>query len=1181
MIKTVGLDKDISIEDTVRLVLETKDGRDCLVTPYRIDSVKIYFISREFTDSTATPYHLDVEDERAKRDYEEARDAFCARKKDPVAVATTAEITLSGLQTIDGISMVGGERVLVKDQTDKSKNGIYEASESAWSRASDANEFARGSYVFVDEGIANIGSGWCLETGGVIEVGVTPLNFSRFSDNGDPSSPDQYSERRVEELRRNKLESAARSEFFYKDAEVVKVFGGNTDASTGEFFPAWLNPSMVPSEIRDKTTGDNILSSVYEGEFPVSGKFEALWDPSGLREGDYFVCWSWRPTLSSETMSAHMYFSLGGGVGLTASIPTHRTNPQKYEMLLDRYTPEMFKSYVSENDLSPLVIKGLNGSVAAGFTAIENLANQIIDLLDANATHEQLLPLLSNMFALRIKSSDPTLWRRQIKKAIPNFKRKGTIVGLKEAYGDVGMRLLRLSRLWQVVSEYYHQEHFVYDGSTTDFSLSKAMYLPTDSNFQLWFRAAEGEWQDVTSQADSLVSLYEDGVSWVGEVAEGDSFRILYNFRQVPAERQSVEDYIMSLPLMDTRDEKGQQYPPKNWNTRVVEEDDPMFGTLVPIRHPIADPIMWGWVRTEFPYSENAYNMDEYNGSKRESSDPCHIDKEFVDSCGGCQSSMFNVDLEVEGLSDASFEEARQVAEEFMPFHSIVHTFNLSGSRTEFLGPLEETIEALVTVSGSETLVAGEAQHIFNRDVDARDIDSVKRDILSSFTAVANPSGGTDWHGTMRNSKVCLYPSTTSTTSDINSSEFRGLTGGFGAKNINTSSPDDDPFESGNLLEILGSTTRAHTLASVGPSSAEIYGEVSPSSIGPLFEYRISNKVADFTVDIVQSKRVVFSDEDTDFYMLGLVTQKDVDDGVSDRDPWNIRFQDLRYKILDLLPDGTLLLEELFHAAYESGWELMDGGTVVKHASGGVKVEQNLGLVEVISPPSEGVRSTVRVGDFVYLNWGSSSSSSSNSGPYRVKSFRAGEERFYIDGYSGGDVGAETVKVYRRVVENKVGQIGYEGLVLDADDNLEALLPVSNGHSIDPDNIDSSELRENYLIFIGSEYYSILGVDGSSLTLGGRLDSYTKSGQEVDFTVYKFSKENLSLRRRFVPSVPPFDFDFVDRSGKALISSSPAEGGASLLSHALNSAKPGQAVDLAGQQESIEFEVEYRDAEEE
>lgn len=1174
MLKTVGVDKNITIEDTVRFVLETKDARDCPITPYRIDSVKVYFVSREFTDSTVNQYEMVSDDEAAAREYEMARNIACVRRKDPVRAATTSAVVLTGLEELDGISLSEGDRILVKDQSDRSENGIYSMSEGVWGRASDSRSLVRGAYVFVEEGIENIGSGWYLETGGSIVVGSSMLDFVKFSENGDPSSPDGYSEARVSQLRTEKEAAATKSEFFYKDADVVKVFGGNSDPSSGEFFPAWLNPAMVPSEMRDRTASDNVLSVVYEGDEPVAGKFSVAWDPSGLREGDYFVCWSWRPSLSGETLSAHMYFSLGGGVGLTSSMPTHRTDPKKYDLLMERYTPEMFKSYISEGDLSPMVIKGMNESVAAGFTMIENLANQIIDLLDANATHEQLLPLLSNMFALRLKSSDPTLWRRQIKKAVPNFKRKGTIVGLRGAYGDCGMRLLRLARLWQVVSPYTFQEHFVYDGSSSSFELSRDMILPPDSDFQLWFRASDGEWEDVTETAGSLMDVDGRTLEWSGDISAGDSFRVLYKTREVPASRRAAEDYTRGLPLMDTRDERAQEYPPKNWNTRVVEEDDPMFGALIPVRHPIADPIVWGWVRTEFPYSENAYNMDEYNGSKRESLDPCHIDKDFVDPCSACQSSMFNVDLEVEGLSDWSFEEARQVAEEFMPFHSLVHTFNLSGSLTEFFGPVEERIETLVTVSGGETVLAGEGQHIFNRDVATLDIGRFRRDLLTSLDSVGAPGGGL-WGGTLRNSRVCLYPSTTESESNLNDPAFRGLSQGFGARNINTEYPEQNPFDSGNLLEILGATVRNHTISSLGSSAAEIFGDVDDSIVGPLFEYRISNRIADYTTKITKYSRVIFSDDDADFHMLGVVSQKDIDDGLRDGVPWSLRFEDQNYKVLDVLPDGTLLLEAVGSADSAPGWDLMNGSAVVKSSSGGSKIVRDLSLIEVSSPSGAEARSSVRVGDYVCMGWPAAPAY------YRVKSFKAGEDGFFIEGYEPGDSAGEQIKVYRRVVEGRVGQIGYEGLVLDADDDLEASLPISDGASMDPNAVNSSFLKDNYLLFIGSDYYSIIGVDGSTLSLGGRLDSYTKAGDEIEFAVYRFSKERLSIRGRSVPAVPPFDFDSIDRSGKALISIIQTDAAAGFMPHALNAAGSGQPIDVAGQEESIEFEVEYREGEEE
>jgi len=69
--------------------------------------------------------------------------------------ATTANITLSGAQTIDGVSVVAGNRVLVKDQSTASGNGIYVAASGAWTRATDldeASEFTNGVAVTVEQG---------------------------------------------------------------------------------------------------------------------------------------------------------------------------------------------------------------------------------------------------------------------------------------------------------------------------------------------------------------------------------------------------------------------------------------------------------------------------------------------------------------------------------------------------------------------------------------------------------------------------------------------------------------------------------------------------------------------------------------------------------------------------------------------------------------------------------------------------------------------------------------------------------------------------------------------------------------------------------------------------------------------------------------------------------------------
>lgn len=100
--------------------------------------------------------------------------------KAPVKVATTANITLSGTQTIDGVAVVAGDRVLVKNQTDATKNGIYVAAAAAWSRATDFNgsrDVAQGTAVYVAQGTANAGLRYTQTTADPV-IGTTNLTFS-------------------------------------------------------------------------------------------------------------------------------------------------------------------------------------------------------------------------------------------------------------------------------------------------------------------------------------------------------------------------------------------------------------------------------------------------------------------------------------------------------------------------------------------------------------------------------------------------------------------------------------------------------------------------------------------------------------------------------------------------------------------------------------------------------------------------------------------------------------------------------------------------------------------------------------------------------------------------------------------------------------------------------------------
>jgi hypothetical protein len=105
--------------------------------------------------------------------------------KPPCRVATTANITLAGLQTISGLVLVAGDRVLVKDQTDTTTNGIYIASTSAWSRAPDfdgTRDVVNGTLVVVcqSESVGTINIWQAVATDPVV-IGTSAITFMKVT----------------------------------------------------------------------------------------------------------------------------------------------------------------------------------------------------------------------------------------------------------------------------------------------------------------------------------------------------------------------------------------------------------------------------------------------------------------------------------------------------------------------------------------------------------------------------------------------------------------------------------------------------------------------------------------------------------------------------------------------------------------------------------------------------------------------------------------------------------------------------------------------------------------------------------------------------------------------------------------------------------------------------------------
>jgi P2-related tail formation protein len=1078
-IKTIGIDNDIKITDQIRFVLSTTKSAECLngiqslFTPYKINQVTIYYISKDFVDTTVSTYTGEIYDNNLLKKYEQQKTITCE------------------LPTSENLKKLN----LIKYELEQSKKT---------------------------------------------------------------------------------------SSYFFKEAVPIKVFGGYVNES-GELFPAWINPDMVPIQEKEKVQRDNLL------QLESTGKFILEWNPLGCREGDYFICWNWTPNLAGSSQSAHMSFRLLGDSRLTNSIPTHYTIKNKYETLLDRYLPDMFKNFISDGDLTPMIMQELNMSVAKGFTFVEDMANQIIDLLDSNTIAEQLLPLLSNTFNLRLKSYDPILWRRQIKKAIPNFKAKGTLGGLKSALGDAGMKFLKITKLWQISSKYTYQEHFEITNSL-NFKLSKNIILPIDQeNFSLHYRLKDSKnW--ILADADHISVTQSDTesfISWITVVGEetidlkkGDSIKILYQFKEIPnLDAQYIENHIRSLDLMDKRDERDQSYPLKNWNTKLIEEDDPLFDRIIPIRHPIQDSIIWGKIRTEFPYSENVYNMEEYNGSTRDSLNPCDIGKEFIDPCSYCQSSKINLDVEIENLSNDRVIECHKLIEEFVPFHSPIHSVNFLGCVNDFVkSPIEE-ITSLVSVFGEETMISGEAQHIFNRSISRRELSpsgyqgwaNIKREMLSQMEEV-EPTVVKSGLGYNRN--ITLFCPSLSEKEDLENENFANKTNRPYNTNIDVSNLSGSPLQNSNLLEILSSDNQGlYSVRKINSKSFNIITEINEPIDKSQFEFRISNKVYEQTGIKIDKDNLYKFKCGVEFYKSNIKTKED-----SETDYWKVKINESgygSYGILKILSDNTLVLEGPMpdNEVNNLNWEILDGDDESQITGSDGEIKINLrGLVDLdhISCPVDDIRDHINIGDYLFYD----------DEQYKIESF-VDEHKFYIENFQDSIGSNEEIAIYRRIIENCIGQLDYSGFALDTTTSYSSQI---------------SESKENYLILIDSQYYFILGLDGDTLFLEGSrpTSDWTVEGQNVNYSIYKFINQQLVIAENIYPPRPGHTFAGgvnvatgevigygVKRSDNEIITKNIETQGSymsSLASKILNSINSGnQVIDTSAQDEKINVVIEYED----
>lgn len=102
--------------------------------------------------------------------------------KQPCRVGTTANITLSGEQTIDGVAVVTDDRVVVKNQTDGTENGIWIADTGDWVRSPDFDgnrDVVQGTLVNITAGSTLANTYWRVSTANPIVIDTTSITLTQ------------------------------------------------------------------------------------------------------------------------------------------------------------------------------------------------------------------------------------------------------------------------------------------------------------------------------------------------------------------------------------------------------------------------------------------------------------------------------------------------------------------------------------------------------------------------------------------------------------------------------------------------------------------------------------------------------------------------------------------------------------------------------------------------------------------------------------------------------------------------------------------------------------------------------------------------------------------------------------------------------------------------------------------
>jgi hypothetical protein len=600
-----------------------------------------------------------------------------------------------------------------------------------------------------------------------------------------------------------------------------------------------------------------------------------------------------------------------------------------------------------------------------------------------------------------------------------------------------------------------------------------------------------------------------------------------------------------------------------------------MFDLVIPTRHPYHEPIVYGKVRTEFPYSENIYNMEEYNGSIRNSKEPCDIDRNFVDPCTACISSSYNIDLEIENISNDRILEAKEVLTEYVPFHAVLHTFNFVGGVHEFVESPVEEIEVLITINGSETVIAGEGQTYFNRIMRFVETNGIHRDMLADSMVVLPTTAGIAY-----NDDIILFCPTKNL-------DNVGMSKDGSAKvHILAPSPLAGTY---NIVSAEGKTvtidlsTGQPTPGSEPIANCDNLFAIDGTLNSCAFTFNVHNLILDGTFcHIYQDNLFTFSDSTQNFGVLGTKSIFDVDHGTA-TGAWKISipaYSATPYEISNVNPDGSLVLIDngtLPSSTTNISYTLLTNLNEVKTSSVvGKLVTKNRGRVQSSDSSVLPLSNIIRLENFYFKI---------NTDDYLITGFVPGtDDQFYIDGFTLGEMAIVNLRVDQRCIDGEVGYFTHRGLKLQLPGNLESSLGIQNGANslvVVDDGVENNGFKENFLIMIGTDAYFMAEIDGNNppgyttITLSG-ASYYWKTlaagGTPVNATIYQYMKNGATIAGQ-QSDLPPHTFRTLDRAGRPVIDRTDQDG----VVTGLSLPSGNEVNDFVTQTEGVSFTIQYAD----